>query len=383
METNYDYIITGAGLAGLSLLYRMMQEEFFSDKKILVADEFVKNKNDHTWCFWEKGKGVFEEIVHHKWKEMDFYSNEFSERVEIAPYEYKMIRSIDLYDRVIEAAKQKGNIQFLYGRVEGVGNENGKAWAIVNGEKFYASHLFNSILFNPIFSGKYNLLQHFKGWVIETDVPVFDAGIATFMDFRVRQGYGTTFVYVLPVAANRALVEYTLFSEKVLGQEEYDAALKSYLEDHLQLNSYTIVEEEFGVIPMTDHRFSKGDENVVNIGTAGGQTKGSSGFTFQFIQKHSAAIVDALMHHKDPHIKTSFFKQRFRLYDRVLLHILYHKKMNGDAIFAQLFKRNPAQLVLRFLDNETNFWEELKIMRSVPMRIFLPVALRELFLKER
>jgi lycopene beta-cyclase len=293
-----------------------------------------------------------------------------------------MIRSIDLYDHVIGAAKQKGNVHFLYGRVEGIGNENGKAWAVVNGEKYYAGYLFNSILFNHTFSGKYNLLQHFKGWVIETDEAVFDAGIATFMDFRVSQERGTTFVYVLPVAANRALVEYTLFSEKVLEEEEYDAALKSYLEKYVHINNYSIVEEEFGVIPMTDHPFSKGEGSIVTIGTAGGQTKASSGFTFQFIQKHSAAIVDALIHDKDPHIRTSFFKQRFDLYDHVLLHILYHKKMKGDAIFAQLFKKNPAQRVLRFLDNETNFLEELKIMQSVPMRVFLPAALKELFSKD-
>jgi len=53
--------------------------------------------------------------------------------------------------------------------------------------------------------------------------------------------------------------------------------------------------------------------------------------------------------------------------------------MDADEIFAHLFKKNPPQRVLKFLDNETNFIEELKILNSVPTQIFLPVAVREVF----
>ncbi len=357
----------------------MMNDPFFDEKKILVADESFKNKNDRTWCFWEKENGLFENIIHHRWQQIDFFSNEFSARFDIFPYQYKMIRSIDFYDHIINAAKQRTNIDFHFGKIEAVENEADKAFALIDEKKIYANYLFNSILFNRSFTGKYNLLQHFKGLLIETDENIFDEKIATFMDFRVNQIYGTTFVYVLPVAANKALVEYTLFSEKILSQYEYDEALKNYLSEFFKINTYKIIEEEFGIIPMTDHRFSKGSEKIINIGTAGGQTKASSGFTFQFIQKHSAAIVDALINKKDPLIENSFFKKRFHLYDKTLLHILHHKKMNGAEIFSDLFKKNPPQRVMRFLDNETNFSDELKIMQSVPSKIFLPAALKELF----
>ena len=129
---------------------------------------------------------------------------------------------------------------------------------------------------------------------------------------------------------------------------------------------------------MTDHSFSAGNEKIVNIGTAGGQTKASSGFTFQFIQKHSDAIIEALINKKHPHQALSVFQKRFHLYDKVLLNILYNKKLNGAEIFSELFKKNPPQGVLQFLDNETTLFQELKIMQSVPMRVFLPAALKEL-----
>jgi lycopene beta-cyclase len=379
LKNNYDYIITGAGCAGLSLLYRMMQYSFFDEKKILVVDESLKNKNDRTWCFWEKGNGLFENIIHHSWLQIDFFSNDFSARFDILPYKYKMIRSIDFYGHIINAAKQKNNIHFHYGKIETIESEADKAFAIIDGKKMYADYLFNSILFNRSFTGKYNLLQHFKGWLIETDENIFDEKTATFMDFRVSQNHGTSFVYVLPITPKKALVEYTLFSEKMLLPEEYDEALKNYLKEFFKINNYKVIEEEFGIIPMTDHKFSKGNRKIINMGTAGGQTKASSGFTFQFIQKHSAAIVEALINKKNPIIETSFFEKRFHLYDKTLLHILYHKKMKGDKVLSALFKKNPPQHVLRFLDNETTFSEELKIMQSVPAKIFLPAALKELF----
>ncbi len=381
LTNHYDYIITGAGCAGLSLLYRMIQHPFFIDKQILVIDQSPKNNNDRTWCFWEQQAGVFEEIVHHRWKQIDFYSTGYLARFDLEPYEYKMIRGIDFYNCVLEKAKQKSNIHFYYGKVQSLTAENNKPIVKAGDQQFEAGYIFNSILFYDVLNepkGKYNLLQHFKGWLIETPTNVFNEHVATFMDFRVSQNHGTTFAYMLPVSPNIALVEYTLFTEKLLQPHEYDEALKQYIETYLEIRNYAVAEEEFGVIPMTDYSFSKAYGNIINIGTAGGQTKASSGFTFQFIQKQADAISNALVNNNNPHIAQSFSQRRFGLYDSVLLNILQQKKMGGDKIFEQLFKKNPPLRVLKFLDNETNFSEELKIMGSVPAAVFLPAAFNEL-----
>ena len=359
----------------------MMQHPFFNDKQILVIDQSPKNNNDRTWCFWEQQPGVFEEIVHHRWKQIDFYSTGYSARFDLEPYEYKMIRGIDFYNCVLEKAKQKSNIHFYYDKVESLTNENNKAIVKIGDQQFEAEYIFNSILFYDILKegrGKYNLLQHFKGWLIETPTNIFNERVATFMDFRVSQNHGTTFAYMLPVSPNKALVEYTLFTEKLLQPHEYNEALKQYIETYLKIKNYNVTEEEFGVIPMTNYAFPKASGNIINIGTAGGQTKASSGFTFQFIQKQAAAVIGALINNTYPLATPSFMRKRFALYDSVLLNILQQKKMGGDKIFEQLFKKNPPQRVLRFLDNETNFSEELKIMASVPAVIFLPAALNEL-----
>lgn len=380
----FDYIIAGCGLAGCSLLMHMMLHSYFSSKKILVIDKADKIDNDHTWCFWEKQQGVFEQIVYHGWNHLDFFSESFSGRFNISPYQYKMIRSIDLYNCVLQKAKQQSNIYFYYGNITGVTSEKNCAAINVDGLKFTASYVFNSIVFNGnIFSSPsarfHFLWQHFKGWYIQTPSDVFDETIATFMDFRVLQNNETIFVYVLPFSKTQALIEYTLFSKKLLKSNEYDDALKNYISQYLKITNYKITNEEFGIIPMTDYKFPAGRNNIINIGTAGAQVKPSSGFAFQFIQKHSVAIVKALMSNKNLLNLRAFADKRFHIYDATLLSILESKKLSGQQIFSMLFKKNPPQRILKFLDNETVLSEELKIMRSVPSKVFLPAALKFFF----
>jgi len=198
------------------------------------------------------------------------------------------------------------------------------------------------------------------------------------MDFRVSQQHGTTFVYIMPFSETKALVEFTLFSGKLLEPLQYDEGLKDYITKFLAVDSYKILEEEFGVIPMTNHKFPSSKGSIINIGTAGGQTKASSGYTFRFIQKHSARIVENLVKRGNPFIPMHRGPRRFKFYDSTLLYILKHNKLAGDKIFTKLFKKNKPQQVLRFLDNESSVVDELKIISSLPTMPFLKAALKQL-----
>jgi lycopene beta-cyclase len=225
---------------------------------------------------------------------------------------------------------------------------------------------------------EYRLLQHFKGWIIELPKAVFDPVEATLMDFRVDQKHGTTFVYVMPFTPKKALVEYTLFTDKLLKHTQYEDGLRNYIHQHIFKGPYRIADEEFGMIPMTNYRFPANHNNIINIGTAGGQTKASSGYTFQFIQKNTTAIVDQLIRAGSPFVSPVKGQKRFHFYDSVFLHLLYHKNQMGKSIFADLFKKNKPPQVLRFLDNESSRKDELKIISSLPTWPFLKAALRQL-----
>jgi lycopene beta-cyclase len=156
-----------------------------------------KNKNDRTWCFWEKGEGLFEPIIYHHWKQVSFYSKEYSQQFELYPYQYKMIQGIDLYYHVIDKLKRFSNIEFRYEEILSINSNTTRAEVQLFSESVTAEYVFNSILFekesSPSSKNVYQLLQHFKGWVIETKGPCFDPATATLMDFRISQEHGTTF----------------------------------------------------------------------------------------------------------------------------------------------------------------------------------------------
>ncbi len=380
-STSYDYIFAGCGAAALSLLLRMQREGLLRDKKVLVADRAPKSGNDRTWCFWEKEAGYFEELVYHRWTALDFFDSSEPLPLDIAPYQYKMIRSADFYAYCFNQLQQEQGIAFLYGEIRLV-REGKKLVQIQVGEQVIQpgdATVFSS-LYNPsqIRPGEISLLQHFKGWVIETAVDCFEPHRGTLMDFRVAQDRGATFVYVLPFSARKALVEYTLFNHALLEDALYEQALSEYMVRYITAGDYTILEKETGVIPMTDHVFPFYDRGVYTIGTNGGQTKGSSGYTFYFIQRHSEQIVSALKAGKPLHALPGI-PGRFRFYDNVLLELLDKGHPTGKAIFSRLFRTSRASDVFAFLNNESRFAQELGIMRRLPILPFLGAATRRWF----
>ena len=374
----YDYIIAGAGAAGLSLLIRMIDSGKFIDKKILLVDKEPKIKNDRTWCFWEKENDIFESIVYKEWRHLWFHDAGHSALHDISPYRYKLIRGIDFYEYCFKVIAAQPNITVLYGDITSCFSNGEETYIDIGKTKITAGYIFSSILpeKKTLLNNQYYLLQHFKGWLIETSVPCFDPSQATLMDFRINQDEGTTFVYVMPFSPTRALVEFTLFSKQLIPGAAYDQGLLSYCKNYLKLNEFRIIEKEYGVIPMTNIVFPKHDHHIMYIGAAGGQTKASSGYTFRFIQKQSADIVQALIKTGIPNSKAS--ARRFNFYDSVLLNILSNNTFPGSDLFSLLFSKNKMEQVMKFLDNETSLREELRIISVLPKRVFMKAAIQQL-----
>lgn len=378
----YDFIIAGAGCAGLSLLYRILKEPSLNQKKILVLDKDPKTQNDKTWCFWEKKEGMFNAIIHHSWEYLKYYSPTVNKTLELDDYVYKMIRGIDFYKYVLDFSKQFNNVTFELDEIISITSKNQVAKVTTTTSGYSSKFVFNSTgLFHPEMDTSNSLLQHFEGWVIKTKDSHFDSNTGTLMDFRLPQTNGATFMYVLPTKDNEALVEYTLFSPSLLNKTDYKVALKNYIKNVLKIDAYEILHTEFGVIPMSLSRFSTypiSEKNVINIGTAGGWTKASSGYTFQFIQKNTATIVENLIKGNNPVSSLTFQEKIFKWYDRTLLDVLINKKMTGEAVFSKMFKAVPAATILKFLDNESSLKDDLHIMSRFPFIKFLTSGLKQL-----
>lgn len=380
-EHNYDYIIAGCGASGLSLAMHMAADPWYNTKKILLVDHEMKMKNDRTWCFWEKNDGLFESIIYHSWSALNFYGeNNQIIKLDISPYQYKMIRGIDFYKHCFDVLNSRQNFDIKISKVKSIESKGKGALLSTNDEVFFGDYIFNSILFENVHESNnfHYLLQHFKGWIIQSETKVFDQKVAGFMDFRVDQSLGTTFAYLLPFDDYTALVEYTYFTEKLLEDEEYEKNLQEYVSGMLGISSFKITEKEFGVIPMTNYPFERYNGNIINIGTAGRMTKPSSGFTFKFIQKNSEFIVRALKSGLFPAQKLSFRSKMFEFYDSTLLNILRYNKLPGRYVFTKLFENCRASQVFQFLDNEGSLINDLRIMKCMPKIVFSKAGFEEI-----
>ncbi|TAE13936.1 MAG: lycopene cyclase [Bacteroidetes bacterium] len=376
----YHYIIIGAGLAGMSLVTRMLKHSFFQNKKILILSKPTEQADNKTWCFWEEGKGFFDELLHHQWHQLTFTSTEFSKTESIQPFAYKMIKSEDFFAYTTAKATAAKQVDIVYDHVNTIDADAGM---VTTKSSLYTAsdYIFSSIRSQPwqaqLPTDNYLLLQHFKGWFIETEKPVFDASVATMMDFSVSQQHGTTFMYCLPTASNKALVEYTLFTKEVLPADAYEQALSEYI-GKANFGKYTITQKEFGIIPMTNYIFPKQERKLVYIGTAGGATKASTGYTFYFVQKESERIINQLITGNSLHLTRTFLDKKYRLFDSTLLGILDKKNHLGASIFESLFQRNSIKTLLKFLNNDSTFIQDIGIMNSVDKSLFIPSAVRHI-----
>ncbi len=376
----YDFIFAGAGAATLQLLGQLLDNEKFANASILILEKDATKTNDRTWCFWEgKENSPWHQTIAKSWDCITFQSPTVELQASIAPMAYKKIRSDAYYKSMRARIAKHHNVDLRFEAVEGFQEHPELVTVTTNKNRYKCTYFFNSILDWNVLKKQTNypvLQQHFVGWFIKTDAPCFDDTSATFMDFSVPQKGNTRFMYVLPTSATEALVEYTLFSENLLKKAEYECEIRAYLSQK-NIRNYTIEETEQGSIPMTCYRFAKhNSKRVLHIGSAGGWTKASTGFTFKTIERKAKQLVEFLQ--KNDNMKGFEKRSRFWWYDLLFLDVLARHNNLGSFLFSRMFQRNNPLTILRFLDEKTTFLEEVKIMRSFPVGLFVKQLFRRL-----
>lgn len=365
IKEKLDYIICGGGASGLLLFRALKDDPHFSEKKILLIERASKNSNDRTWSFWEKSGGYFDDLLAKQWNEAAFIGPEKKQVFHLAPYQYKMLRSATFYEKYFPQPTDNKPLQILRAQVSKIKSEKGGCEVHTDKGTYAASIVFSS-LFDPkvlLSQSKYPVLkQHFIGWFVKAPKGSFDPDQILFMDFNIPQHEQTRFLYLLPQDDQHALVEYTLFSKELLEKKEYEEGIKNYL-DRIGITNYIIQEKEQGNIPMSCFPFNQSNtSSLLHIGTAGGWTKASTGFTFMNTSRQIERLLGFL---KTGQPLTAFHqKNRFWFYDLLFLDVLDKHNEKGSELFIRMFAKNPPLRIFKFLDEKTSFGEELLILSS-------------------
>jgi len=377
---HYDFIIVGSGLAGLQLALAFSKDNFFKDKNIALIDESSKSKNDKTWCYWEKGKGKWDHLIHASWNKGAFISNHKNLALRLSPYTYKMLRSIDFYNDAKSQLKAYNSIKFIQDCVTSL-EENETEVQVIGEQQIYtATHVFDSRIPEDFFKESKKTIkihQHFKGWMIETNTPQFNPEQFIMMDYRIKWKNSTSFTYVLPISPTKAFIEYTFFTPFTTEEDVYDDQLKSYIKKYLKIKDYRITETEMGNIPMTNFPFHKYHSNkITKIGTGGGWVKPSTGYSFKHTEKKVQRILQNFKEKKLP--SYGIFNKKFYYYDKVFLKVLEKENEKGEWLFEQFYSKNSIQDIFKYLDEETNFSEDLRIMGTLYSSAFIKAFFKSL-----
>ena len=347
----FDYIILGGGCAGLSLAYELDINKKLNDKTLAIVETRDEYKRDKTWSFWKVTDHNFDDCVIKSWNNFSINSKLGSHEIINKEYPYQTIDSGLFYKKVLNEIKQNKNIQFFKNTDE--------------------INLDNSFIFNSIPSkGDYqaNLWQHFKGIEIETQKDIFDDEIFNLMDFDCDQRDNVHFFYTLPFSKNKALIETTWLSkmdDKTL--TDYDVQLEKYIKETLKIKNYKINYQEEGAIPLFYPSINS-EKNKINIGSAGGMTRLSTGYTFLNIQDHSKYITNNI--EKIQNTKTYHIGKKYEFLDNIFLNVLKNNSEKMPKIFLNMFKAS-SKTVIKFLSNKSNIFEDLGIILKMPKWIFI------------
>ena len=349
----FDYVIIGGGCAGLSLAYELETHKKLEDKTLAIIEPRSEYKRDKTWSFWKILNHNFDDCVKKSWNNFSIKTSSNSKDIKCDNFPYQSIDSELFYKKVINLLKQNKNISF-YKNIQDINSDN--------------SFIFNSV---PSFKiDQNNLWQHFYGVEIETADNFFDDNIINLMDFDCEQRNCVHFFYTLPFNKNKALIETTWLSKNNDSSlKDYDDQIKLYINNQLGLKNYKVTYSEEGSIPMF---YSKNvrEKNKINIGTAGGMTRLSTGYTFLNIQDQSKYIRENIDNIENA--KIFEIGRKYHFLDKVFLKVLKKHPEKMPNIFFNMFNTS-SDAIIKFLSNKSNIMEDISVILKMPKWTFIKI----------
>ena len=347
----FDYIIIGGGCAGLSLAYELEINDKLKDKTLAIIETREEYKRDKTWSFWRVFDHNFDDCVIKSWNNFTINSKDNSHELTNKKFPYQSIDSGKFYKKINSKLSTNSNISFF------------KNLSEINSE--------NSVIFNSVNKkelDKSKLWQHFQGIEIETPKNIFDEDIINLMDFNCDQRNDVHFFYTLPFSKNKALIETTWLSDlEDQSLMDYDLQLENYIKNNLGIKDYKINFTEKGAIPLFYPLF-KNENKIINIGSVGGMTRLSTGYTFLNIQEHSKYIVKNIDNIDG--MKIFNLGKKYQFLDKVFLRVSEKHPEKMPKIFFNMFKTS-SNTIIKFLSNKSNIIEDINIISKMPKLIFL------------
>ena len=370
----YKSAIVGAGCAGLTLAYHLINSELHPS---ILLDPQSKRK-DHIWSYWDDGHeslSVPRNFIKKKWARWAIKTydrsifrcgNDFAYvAISSAEYEASLIRKIEsangkiLRDKVISATTKEG-VNVL---------------KLSTGIELETETVFDS---RPPLVSQGALYQHFVGWTIQSTTPIFDDSTAILMDFRVSQEPGIHFIYLLPFSETSALIESTVYSTQLLPTLWYEKQIRGYIEKHFPKSNWEIINTESGAIPL--NRKHPQPPYGISFGLNSGIMRSSTGYAFSQILFQINDLVTNIKR-GDCH-KTEIRSGATKLetvMDKIFLNVLSQSLEIAPEVFAKVLESLRGDEFAQFMNGHCPISIKAKIINALPKTQFLKASIRSIF----
>jgi lycopene beta-cyclase len=362
-----DLIVTGGGLAGGLLAWRLRQRR--PELKVLLLESGASLGGNHTWSFHDGDLTAAQHrwlspLVTWRWRRHEV---RFPDLRRELPGGYASIAS-EQFDRVLR--RELGDAVRLGSPVRDL---QPTCVTLADGRRLHAGAVVDGRGTPPL---RYLDLgwQKFLGQVLRLEAPHGLPG-PVLMDATVQQQEGYRFVYILPLDERTVLVEDTFYAD---GAALDESALRANIQDYVRGQGWraaSIEREERGVLPIAlggdAQALWAAAGGVPRIGLAGGLFHPTTGYSLPEAVRTADLVADlpdpggpALFQAVRAHALSRWREGRFfRLLNRMLFRA---GPAAGRWRVMQRFYGLPAPLVERFYAGRLTWADQARLVMGKP-----------------
>ena len=371
-------IIVGGGLAGSLAALVLSRRQ--SDCPLLLLEAGSAFGGNHTWSFFDSdippgGEKWVRALEPRVWPR---YKVAFPGHERLIEQQYNAIASPRL-DALVRASlpREQWRCDCQVVRIEP------DRVVLASGEVLAASAVIDARGPDGPMPGLELGWQKFVG--IEFVGGVLDPDCVTIMDATVPQIDGYRFVYTLPLAADRVLVEDTYYSDKpVLDVEQVSARVRAAALAHGVDGPE--IRRETGVLPICiggdPDVFWPADDPVARLGIKGGFFNATTGYSFALALRNALELAQC-DDFSAPALAAWSRRQFFAhwqqsAYYRLLNSMIFHAAAPHERyrIFER-FYRLSEPLIARFYSGDLTMFDKARILTGKPP-VAIGAALRSL-----
>lgn len=384
LPARVDAVIVGAGLAGLSLACHLVAAGW-GDRRVMLVEPHPGVLRRSGWAYWSRGADLFDPAASSVFDRLRIRTSDEERTLLMDDYRYRVVAGVDLQCAAEAYVAGAPGFRFVRGHVRTVTNDadgvvvtfdpaDGPETRAVTVRADWA---FDSAGVSGSFRRPPSARMEFQGLRVTSKTDDFDVTTPTLMDFRVAQDDGPAFCYVLPTSPRSALVESAQFlpASSVPQVQDTSTALRDYLRERLSITGFRVNGSETGSLALSVAPVPRPRGRVIGIGIPAGNVRPSTGYGWTRIDRHSAALARSLVQHGHPY-GVRPHGLRARVMDALLLDVIAHEPDAFIPILTSMFAADPADLIVRFLNETSSLRDDLAVARSVSSQPFTRAAMR-------